>query len=470
MDCSGHGTCETISEMVASDKGNVAYNFWDAEMQRTCLCDSGYAGTACQERLCPYGDDPLTTDQFDDIHWVDVYANAAFAGQVAFEYTDYYGEVWESTYFSTSHSEPTSIANTADYETAAQSALENIPNNVLSASGVTVERGYCEKLLLGNFKTDGAGSFAAATTDATSVTLVAGDVVRCPDASNEPLLMTSASAYTDLGGNAVSESAEDDIKCYKIGGDATTPGFCTRYKVTLPSKSTAFSAKIDKVTVGGKTDAQDSSTDIDASSGTKLDIGDTDLVASHVDPSTVDESCLSAQITITGKTITCASGADYTTFKAEDQVQLTCGSTSRGTYTVDSTTTTDLVLEETPPSCSDDIDILLVSDYITIAGNLEDVDAGSRIYVNGWNTIDGYATKFVKDSALSTRVFLSKPHLSAAGGSESDSTGDVQFNGAGTKEANECGDRGICQRETGICECFKGYSGDSCHSQNTLVA
>ena len=34
---------------------------------------------------------------------------------------------------------------------------------------------------------------------------------------------------------------------------------------------------------------------------------------------------------------------------------------------------------------------------------------------------------------------------------------------------NECSNRGICQTDTGLCQCFPGYSSDDCHEQNSLA-
>lgn len=35
--------------------------------------------------------------------------------------------------------------------------------------------------------------------------------------------------------------------------------------------------------------------------------------------------------------------------------------------------------------------------------------------------------------------------------------------------AAECSTRGVCNREDGVCECFAGYTGDSCNMQNALA-
>jgi len=34
---------------------------------------------------------------------------------------------------------------------------------------------------------------------------------------------------------------------------------------------------------------------------------------------------------------------------------------------------------------------------------------------------------------------------------------------------NECSNRGICDRDSGVCKCFGGYTGDSCSEQSSLA-
>ena len=33
----------------------------------------------------------------------------------------------------------------------------------------------------------------------------------------------------------------------------------------------------------------------------------------------------------------------------------------------------------------------------------------------------------------------------------------------------ECSNRGTCNRDSGVCECFPGYSSDNCHTQSSLA-
>jgi hypothetical protein len=43
-----------------------------------------------------------------------------------------------------------------------------------------------------------------------------------------------------------------------------------------------------------------------------------------------------------------------------------------------------------------------------------------------------------------------------------------QFGSNGVNDAPECSDRGMCDYSTGVCKCFKAYSGIDCASQSAL--
>ena len=57
----------------------------------------------------------------------------------------------------------------------------------------------------------------------------------------------------------------------------------------------------------------------------------------------------------------------------------------------------------------------------------------------------------------------------------SDNTGVVTlFHFTPSSEGNfeyvsQCGNRGLCDNNSGLCQCFKGYTGDDCTIQNVLA-
>ncbi|RYZ76503.1 MAG: hypothetical protein EOP04_32000, partial [Proteobacteria bacterium] len=62
-DCGGHGTCATINtlrETLYPSLHTTPYAMWDGNQTTACICDVGYTGPGCAERMCPKGDDPLT--------------------------------------------------------------------------------------------------------------------------------------------------------------------------------------------------------------------------------------------------------------------------------------------------------------------------------------------------------------------------------------------------------------------------
>jgi len=59
--CSGHGKC--MLNMETRAKTYQAINkfnsqFWDQDRSQQCVCDRGFTGFDCSERICPYGDNP----------------------------------------------------------------------------------------------------------------------------------------------------------------------------------------------------------------------------------------------------------------------------------------------------------------------------------------------------------------------------------------------------------------------------
>lgn len=123
--CSNNGHCVTLGAEYSG------YSLWDAEKIMVCKCDPGYTGPDCSERLCPTGDDPLTTGQVSEVHrvkFVDGDGSPAIAsGQFSLTYTD-----------PNKHSYTTwaiDIATATRYTIT--EALQGLPNAVIPSVTVT---------------------------------------------------------------------------------------------------------------------------------------------------------------------------------------------------------------------------------------------------------------------------------------------------------------------------------------------
>ncbi|KAG7378709.1 hypothetical protein PHYPSEUDO_009748 [Phytophthora pseudosyringae] len=79
--CNGHGKCMSMRAMAATKNDyNLLYSAtydtpWDADRIYGCVCDHGYTGADCSLRQCPYGDDPTSTGQVDEVQSVSCLCN-----------------------------------------------------------------------------------------------------------------------------------------------------------------------------------------------------------------------------------------------------------------------------------------------------------------------------------------------------------------------------------------------------------
>lgn len=130
LTCNGHGTCETIQNLANSEWGNI-YELWDKDTTMGCLCDGGYTGPDCSEKVCKYGVDPLYADDYQNVRYANftyqIYTqqNATLYGNYSIKFTDRTGEDWETDAIDIN-------ANCDDIT----NALEALPNNVIPAGSV----------------------------------------------------------------------------------------------------------------------------------------------------------------------------------------------------------------------------------------------------------------------------------------------------------------------------------------------
>jgi len=72
QNCNGNGICRTILESGHPD--SKGYSAWDGEKTQLCVCDAGWTGPACSMRSCPKGADPViynykVTDSIQGIYF-----------------------------------------------------------------------------------------------------------------------------------------------------------------------------------------------------------------------------------------------------------------------------------------------------------------------------------------------------------------------------------------------------------------
>lgn len=134
-DCSGHGICRTLGQTLPADI--EWYQLWETSKNTRCVCDAGFDGLDCSERVCPNGDDPLTTTttraeynnglaETAEVQNVDVrckYGGTAINPLVALTYTDPDSMMsYETSFLDLSTATSSDIA----------AALKALPNDILA--------------------------------------------------------------------------------------------------------------------------------------------------------------------------------------------------------------------------------------------------------------------------------------------------------------------------------------------------
>ena len=129
--CSGHGVCQSIKNIARSDYGNL-YNLWDEHSTMGCVCDPGYTGPDCSNRMCKAGVDPLYRDNYNTVRYSNftyqIYTSRpkrTIVGYYSIIFYDYQGKDWHTERISVS----ASCLDVID-------ALETLPNNVIPRNTV----------------------------------------------------------------------------------------------------------------------------------------------------------------------------------------------------------------------------------------------------------------------------------------------------------------------------------------------
>mmetsp|Transcript_63794 Transcript_63794/g.74723 ORF Transcript_63794/g.74723 Transcript_63794/m.74723 type:complete len:386 (+) Transcript_63794:41-1198(+) len=174
-ECSGHGTCEYMKELTYGIVYNEYYDgstnalsglgtggkvftdhSWDTDRARACVCDPGWAGLTCMNRMCPVGNDIMDVipsfDEFGSsgqvgftgfgnekaqVQKITLFdkdlANVNFAGNTfALQFTSKLNETFATQPISWS----TTDATLAGY---IESSLKLLPNKIIDDVDVSVD-------------------------------------------------------------------------------------------------------------------------------------------------------------------------------------------------------------------------------------------------------------------------------------------------------------------------------------------
>jgi hypothetical protein len=150
-DCSGHGVCsrnvDANWEYATTDAPSLMYatQYWDGEKTMRCQCDRGYEGPDCSDRICPHGDDVLTTCAVDSNHDTQIITfadpSSDFNTQQAAGGAPLFYTLTFEDHFGGSYKTHPIALNLDDNANAgeAQAALEALPNSAIPSVQVAAD-------------------------------------------------------------------------------------------------------------------------------------------------------------------------------------------------------------------------------------------------------------------------------------------------------------------------------------------
>lgn len=92
-DCSHNGQCVSLQDYATKNPYGKSHPYttnWDANKIMGCKCDHGFSGVDCSLKICPTGDDPMTTGQVNEMQ---ILTCSSSAGSFAVDFRESRGIV-----------------------------------------------------------------------------------------------------------------------------------------------------------------------------------------------------------------------------------------------------------------------------------------------------------------------------------------------------------------------------------------
>merc|ERR1712216_309330 len=167
-----------------------------------------------------------------------------------------------------------------------------------------------------------------------------------------------------------------------------------------------------------------------------------------------------------------------------------CGTKKIGTFTVSvdtPPTATAITTDEIVPACTgtssseEKLTITVVSSSVWVDGDLRNMDLEGGYFKLGVGGFIGPVSAVYWQPGVSEatgpsgetwqgRIIV--PSLPSQSNGDPyttfETTTSITQVGTGQSEKSECSDRGVCDKESGNCQCFGGYTGVACEKQNAI--
>ena len=218
--CSGHGTCELMSEIAADSNANAGgasgrvFNTWESAKHQVCKCDPYWGGVDCSGRECPKGDDPLTTGGVSEQQTIVITGSASLPVTKFFTLTfeDTFGGYWTTRPLAHGAADDTQMP--AKYM---ELALNGLPNQVIKGATVVVSRSTHVHTFIVTF-----GAFNSGDQNMLTVNTAGCEIKGC-----NPLFVGTTTASAAVTQSRASTSPHEHATCSNRGSCDSATGLCS---------------------------------------------------------------------------------------------------------------------------------------------------------------------------------------------------------------------------------------------------